>query len=384
MAEQPGVASRDEHVAVEGRRLLRPVGGVRVDRQAGRQVDGRDLRTGQGARRSAVVVGRVHLLREPAAVPVQAPKITATTARMTVMMRPQRVASSRWTHPRTSAPSGLAAVRWAVESGSGRSAAAGRSAAVAGPAVAGPAVAGPAVAGAAAGWSAAGWSAAVAPPGSVAPRPAGRWRVCGFGRRCRRRRPRLRQRHRRARAGGGRPCRSGGTPQRVALRRCNNRFLLCGDRRLRDRFLGRCLGRFRGGLVDRLALRLRRRGVGGQRLLRPLVFPLDGGSWSRQRGDRRLGHDVVEDAPVGGAEEEHRGGPLRRILGDEGLAGAGGGLVDGEPVGERAVELGGEGRGGAVADGELHRDDRGAVLLDQALRHPAERVGGVDASGLAR
>ena len=41
-------------------------------------------------------------------------------------------------------------------------------------------------------------------------------------------------------------------------------------------------------------------------------------------------------------------------------------------------------RGGAVADGELHRDDRGAVLLDQALRHPAERVGGVDASGLAR
>ena len=62
---------------------------------------------------------------------------------------------------------------------------------------------------------------------------------------------------------------------------------------------------------------------------------------------------------------------------------AGGGLVDGEPVGQRAVELAGERGGRAVADGELHGDDGGAVLLDQALRHPAERVGAVDAGGLA-
>ena len=138
---------------------------------------------------------------------------------------------------------------------------------------------------------------------------------------------------------------------------------------------------FLGGL----ALGLRRRRVGGQRLLGALLVlrlppraPESGTAVTVGLGD-----DVVEHAPVGGAEEQHRGGPFRRILGDEGLAGAGGGLVDGEAVGQRAVELAGERRGGAVGDGELHRDDGGAVLLDQALRHPAERVGAVDAGGLA-
>ena len=94
--------------------------------------------------------------------------------------------------------------------------------------------------------------------------------------------------------------------------------------------------------------------------------------------------DVVEDLAVGVAEEEHRRGPLRRIPREQCLAPAADRLVDRETVGDRAVELGGELGGGAVADGELHGDDGDAVLLDQALGHAAERVGAVHAGRLAR
>ena len=94
---------------------------------------------------------------------------------------------------------------------------------------------------------------------------------------------------------------------------------------------------------------------------------------------RRLGDDVLEDRPVGGAHEEHRGGPLVAKLRQQRLASARHRLVDGEPVRERPVEVAGEGDGRAVADRELHRHDRGGVLLHEPLRDPAERVDRVGA-----
>ena len=68
-------------------------------------------------------------------------------------------------------------------------------------------------------------------------------------------------------------------------------------------------------------------------------------------------------------------GPLVLEAVEQRLACAADGLVDGLPVDERPVELAGELHRGAVADRELHGDDRGGVLLDEALGHPAERVG---------
>ena len=87
---------------------------------------------------------------------------------------------------------------------------------------------------------------------------------------------------------------------------------------------------------------------------------------------------MVEDPSVGSAQEQHGGRPLGGEVGEQGLARTGGRLVDREPVGQGAVELTRERRGRAVGDGELHGDDRGAVLLHESLRHPAERVGRVD------
>ena len=171
------------------------------------------------------------------------------------------------------------------------------------------------------------------------PLVGGGWRVRS---RCRRRRPRLRQRHRRARAGGGRPCRSGGTPQRVALDDATTGFSCATGGSETGSLAGALAG---SAAASSTALRfvcVVAASVASASCARSSSSRSTAGAGVAPRGDRRLGHDVVEDAPVGGAEEEHRGGPLRRILGDEGLAGAGGGLVDGEPVGERAVELGGE------------------------------------------
>ena len=91
---------------------------------------------------------------------------------------------------------------------------------------------------------------------------------------------------------------------------------------------------------------------------------------------------MVEDLTVRRAEEQHGSGPLVSEVGQHGLAAAGGGLVHGKTVGQGAVELPRESGCRPVGDGELHGHDRGAVLLDQALRHPAERVGGIDASGV--
>ena len=126
--------------------------------------------------------------------------------------------------------------------------------------------------------------------------------------------------------------------------------LRCGGHRLellaaRHRVVS-AAGGSSGELGGGLAGGLRRLGVGGQRLLRPLlVLGLDDRCWSGHRGHRRAGRRCgrTRDRPAS-AEEQHRRGPLRGVLGDEGLAGAGGGLVDGEPVGERAVELAGERR----------------------------------------
>ena len=95
------------------------------------------------------------------------------------------------------------------------------------------------------------------------------------------------------------------------------------------------------------------------------------------------GRHALEHLAVRGVEVEHRRGPLRCVAGQQALARARDRLVDRHTVGQRRIELAGERRRGTVADGELHGDDRGAVLLDEPLGHPAERVGRAEPSGLA-
>ena len=103
-----------------------------------------------------------------------------------------------------------------------------------------------------------------------------------------------------------------------------------------------------------------------------------GGRWRRGGG-----RDALEDLAVGGAQEEDGRGPFRTEVGVERLAGARDRLVHRQSVGQGSVEVTREGDGRAVGDGELHGDDGGRVLLDQALGHAAVGVGLVDVGGAA-
>jgi len=81
----------------------------------------------------------------------------------------------------------------------------------------------------------------------------------------------------------------------------------------------------------------------------------------RRRGSGRLlrhGIGDGEEASVVGAQVEHRGGPLDRADGVDGLAGLGQGGVDRLAGRQGAVQSGSELAGGAVGDLELHRDHR--------------------------
>ena len=118
-----------------------------------------------------------------------------------------------------------------------------------------------------------------------------------------------------------------------------------------------------------------------------------GGAGRRRRGHGRSRYarrlhcprsHPLEDLAVRRVEVEHGRGPLAGVPGEQALARTGDGLVDRHTVGQRGVELTGERGGGTVADGELHRNDRRAVLLDEPLGHAAERVGGAEPAGLAR
>jgi hypothetical protein len=111
-------------------------------------------------------------------------------------------------------------------------------------------------------------------------------------------------------------------------------------------------------------------GRGGLQLQRePGLLALVG----RRGGGRRLG---VEQASVRGAQEQHRGCPFD-VVGSgrpDRLACLGQRRVDRVAPRKRVVETVGEGDRGVVGDLELHADDGGNAVLDEAAGHPGEGI----------
>ena len=92
----------------------------------------------------------------------------------------------------------------------------------------------------------------------------------------------------------------------------------------------------------------------------------------------------VEQAPVGCPRVQDRRAPFGEVaLVADRPPGLGQGSFQRVAVGDRPVELAGEDDRRVVGDLELHRHHRGQALLDQALRHPGERVAGTAAGTLA-